>query len=198
MVLLVTGGGSVKKSGLYDLVVQQLKQAGITFWDVSGVQPNPRLSSVYEGINLGKMHSVDFILGVGGGSVIDAAKAMAAGVKYKGDVWDFFENKAVVLEALPLGSVLTLAATGTEMNGNTVISRWETNQKRPVGSPHLIPKFSILDPVLTYSVPRDQTVNGIVDIMAHVYEQYFSPTSETTVPDRLAESILVDTLRYPR
>lgn len=189
-VLLVTGGGSVKKSGLYDQVTGHLKKHGLTIFEVMGVQPNPRLSSVYEGIEICKREGIDFILGVGGGSVIDAAKAMAAGVKYHGDVWDFFEKKATVQDALPLGDVLTLAATGTEMNGNTVISKWETKQKRAFGSPHVIPKFSILDPALTFSVPRDQTVNGIVDIMAHVFEQYFSLTPDTALQDRLAESIL--------
>jgi alcohol dehydrogenase YqhD (iron-dependent ADH family) len=189
-VLLVTGGGSIKKNGLYDQVIPQLCQAGLTIFEVNGVQPNPRLTSVNQGIKLCREHRIEFILAVGGGSVIDAAKAMAAGAKYDGDVWDFYEQRAECTAALPLGTVLTLAATGSEMNGNSVITNWETNQKLAIGSPHLIPKFSILDPTLTFSVSRDQTVNGIVDIMAHVFEQYFSPTTETAIQDRLAESIL--------
>jgi alcohol dehydrogenase YqhD (iron-dependent ADH family) len=189
-VLLVTGGGSVKKSGLYDQVTQQLRQAGLTFYEVSGIQPNPRLTSVYQGISICKERQIDFLLAVGGGSVIDAAKAMAIGAKYDGDVWDFFEQRAECAKALPLGTVLTLAATGSEMNGNAVITNWKTNQKLAIGTPILIPKFSILDPTLTFSVSRDQTINGIVDIMAHVFEQYFSPTPDTALEDRLAESIL--------
>jgi alcohol dehydrogenase YqhD (iron-dependent ADH family) len=189
-ILLVTGGASIRRTGLYDQVVQELTQAGITRFEVSGVQPNPRLTSVYEGIRLCKEQQLQFILAVGGGSVIDAAKAMAAGAKYAGDVWDFYEQRAEITDALPLGTVLTLAATGTEMNGNSVITNWEKQQKLAVGTAHLIPRFSILDPALTFSVPRDQTVNGIVDIMAHVFEQYFSPTPDTAIQDRFAESIL--------
>jgi alcohol dehydrogenase len=189
-VLLVTGGGSIKRSGLYDQVVGELKNHGITFFEVSGVQPNPRLSSVQEGTAICKREGIEFILAVGGGSVIDAAKAMALGVKYNGDVWDFFEKKAEVKEALPVGSVLTLAATGSEMNKNSVITKWETNQKRNIGGACLIPKFAIMDPTLTFSVPRDQTVNGIVDIMAHVFEQYFSLTPDTALQDRFSEGIL--------
>ncbi len=189
-ILLVTGGGSIRKSGLYDRVVAGLQEQGITYFEVGGVQPNPRLTSVYEGIRLCKQEGLEFILAVGGGSVVDAAKAMAAGAKYEGDVWDFFEQRAVIQDALPLGDIITLAATGTEMNGNAVVTKWETNQKLPIGSPLLIPRFSILDPALTATVPRDQTVNGIVDIMAHVFEQYFSPTPATILVDRMAESVL--------
>jgi alcohol dehydrogenase YqhD (iron-dependent ADH family) len=189
-ILLVTGGGSIKKSGLYGQITGQLAKAGLNFFEVDGIRPNPRLSSVYQGITFCKEHQIEFILAVGGGSVIDAAKAMAVGAKYDGDVWDFFEQRAECTQALPLGTVLTLAATGSEMNGNAVITKWETNQKLAIGTPLLIPRFSILDPTLTFSVSRHQTVNGIVDIMAHVFEQYFSPTPDTALPDRLAESIL--------
>lgn len=130
------------------------------------------------------------MLAVGGGSVLDASKAIAAGALYDGDVWDFTIRKAVIQEALPIGTVLTLAATGSEMNGNAVISNWETQQKRGLGSKFVYPKFSILDPKLTYSVPKDQTANGIVDIMSHVFEQYFSLTTDTPLQERFAESIL--------
>jgi alcohol dehydrogenase YqhD (iron-dependent ADH family) len=189
-VLLVYGGGSIKSSGLYDRALGQLETAGVKVHELSGIEPNPRLTTVKKGIELCRAQGVDFILAIGGGSVIDAAKAIAAGVPYKGDVWDFFTNKARIQEALPLGTVLTLAATGSEMNGNTVVSNWEEKLKRGAGSPLLNPVFSILDPVLTYSVPRNQTVYGSVDIMSHVFEQYFSLTPDTPLQERLCESIL--------
>ena len=157
-VLLVYGGGSIKSTGLYDRVTNKLNTAGITIHELPGIEPNPRLTTVKKGIEIARSEGVDFILAVGGGSVIDAAKAIAAGVPYEGDVWDFFTNKAQIAEALPLGTVLTLAATGSEMNGNTVISNWEEKLKRGGGSPLIYPRFSILDPTLTYTVPANQTV----------------------------------------
>lgn len=189
-VLLVYGGGSIKTTGLYDQTLQSLKEADIIVHELSGIEPNPRLSTVQKGIDICRKESVDFILAVGGGSVIDAAKAIAAGVAYDGDVWDFFVGKAKIEQALPIGTILTLAATGSEMNGNTVISHWEAKLKRGSGSPLLYPKFSILDPTVTYSVPRNHTVYGSVDIMSHVFEQYFSLTENTPLQERLCESIL--------
>lgn len=189
-VLLVYGGGSIKRSGLYDQVKQQLASIGAEVVELSGIEPNPRLSSVREGIRLCREHGVEFILAVGGGSVVDAAKGIAAGAKYDKDVWDFYTKKAQVQAALPLGAVLTLAATGSEMNGNSVVTNWEEKRKLDLGSYHVYPKFSVLDPVYTFSVPRDQTVNGIVDMMAHVFEQYFSLTQNTPLQERLCESIL--------
>ncbi|MEK3883566.1 iron-containing alcohol dehydrogenase [Paenibacillus sp. PL2-23] len=189
-VLLVYGGGSIKRSGLYDRTVKQLKESGITFYELPDIEPNPRLSTVNKGIDICREHGVDFVLAVGGGSVIDASKAIAAGSLYHGDVWDFFVGKAVIKQALPLGTVLTLAATGSEMNGNTVISNWEEKLKRGAGSSHLFPRFSILDPSLTYSVPRNQTVYGSIDIMSHVFEQYFSLTENTPLQERFCESVL--------
>jgi hypothetical protein len=189
-VLLVYGGGSIKSTGLYDQTLQYLKEADIVVHELSGIEPNPRLSTVQKGIDICRMEGVDFVLAVGGGSVIDAAKAIAAGVPYEGDVWDFFVGKAQIQKALPLGTILTLAATGSEMNGNTVISHWEAKLKRGSGSPHIYPKFSILDPTVTYSVPRNHTVYGSVDIMSHVFEQYFSLTENTPLQERLCESIL--------
>lgn len=189
-VLLVYGGNSIKTSGLYDNITKQLANSGISFVELAGIEPNPRLTSVYEGISLCREHHIDFILAVGGGSVIDAAKAIAAGVPYEGDVWDFFTNKAAIQAALPLGAVLTLAATGTEMNGSMVISHWEDKLKRGSGSSHVYPRFSILDPTLTYTVPRHQTVYGSIDIMSHVFEQYFSLTEHTPLQERFCESIL--------
>jgi hypothetical protein len=189
-VLLVYGGGSIKRNGLYDQVMEQLRSVGAEVHELSGVEPNPRLASVQRGIAICREHGVEFILGVGGGSVVDAAKAIAAGALYEGDVWDFYIKKARVEKALPLGAVLTLAATGTEMNGNSVITNWETREKRGAGSIHMYPKFSILDPELTFTVPADQTANGIVDMMSHVFEQYFSPTTDTPLQERFCESIL--------
>ncbi|SDC53533.1 Alcohol dehydrogenase YqhD, Fe-dependent ADH family [Paenibacillus sp. UNCCL117] len=189
-VLLVYGGGSIKHSGLYDRIQAQISQAGVRAVELPGIEPNPRVTTVRRGIGLCREHDVDFILAVGGGSVLDAAKAVAVGVPYEGDVWDFLMRKAEIRSALPLGTVLTLSATGSEMNGNSVITNWEENLKKSFGSIHAYPKFSILDPTLTYSVPPHQTVNGIVDTMSHVFEQYFSLTENTPLQERLCESIL--------
>ncbi|MFC6332557.1 iron-containing alcohol dehydrogenase [Paenibacillus septentrionalis] len=189
-VLLVYGGNSIKRTGLYDSIKSQLNQAGVRVVELGGIEPNPRLTSVNAGIKLVRDHQLDFILAVGGGSVIDAAKAIAAGVPYEGDVWDFFTNKASIQAAIPLGTVLTLSATGTEMNGSMVISDWENKLKRGSGSPHVYPRFSILDPTLTYTVPANQTVYGSIDIMSHVFEQYFSLTDNTPLQERFCESIL--------
>lgn len=189
-ILFVYGGGSIKRSGLYDQVLAQLNGIGATVFELPGIEPNPRLTSVKKGIDICRRERVEFILAVGGGSVIDAAKAIAAGVPYDGDVWDFCVKKAVIQEALPLGTVLTLAATGSEMNGNAVISDWDRKLKRGMGGKPIYPKFSILDPELTFTVPRDQIVNGIVDMMSHVFEQYFSKTTDTPLQERFAESIL--------
>ncbi|TFE24531.1 iron-containing alcohol dehydrogenase [Cohnella luojiensis] len=190
-ILLVYGGGSIKKSGLYDDVLFQLNGIGATVRELSGIEPNPRLTTVNKGIEICRAEKIEFVLAVGGGSVLDAAKAIAAGALYDGDVWDFTVHKAIIQEALPIGTVLTLAATGSEMNGNAVISNWETKQKRAFGSKLVYPKFSILDPKLTYTVPANQTVNGIVDIMSHVFEQYFSLTTDIPLQERFAESILL-------
>lgn len=190
-ILLVYGGGSIKKTGLYDRVLSELAAIGATVHELPGVEPNPRLSTVHKGVEIVKAEGVEFILAVGGGSVIDAAKAVAAGAKYDGDPWDFTIGKATIEDALPLGTILTLAATGSEMNGSAVISKWETKQKRAFGSKLVYPRFSILDPQLTYTVPRDQTVNGIVDIMSHVFEQYFTLTDNAPLQARFAESVLL-------
>ncbi|MFC5701437.1 iron-containing alcohol dehydrogenase [Cohnella faecalis] len=189
-VLLMYGGGSIKRTGLYDNVTAQLRERGIEVFEVGGVEPNPRLSTVRKAIEISRANGVQFILAVGGGSAIDAAKAVAIGVPYEGDVWDFFVQKAQAKSALPLGTVLTLSATGTEMNGNTVITNWEENLKKGYGSLHAYPKFSILDPTLTYTVPADQTMNGTVDMMTHVFEQYFSLTPDTPLQERMCESVL--------
>nr|WP_304215932.1 iron-containing alcohol dehydrogenase [Fredinandcohnia onubensis] len=189
-VLLIYGGGSIKRNGLYDQVIHQLNEIGAEVHEFSGVEPNPRLSTVKKGIEICRKEGIEFLLAVGGGSVIDCTKAIAVGVKYDGDVWDFMSRKAVATDALPLGTVLTIAATGSEMNSGSVITNWETNEKYGWGSPAVFPKFSILDPVYTYSLPKDQTVYGMVDMMSHVFEHYFHHEPNTLTQDRWCESIL--------
>ncbi len=190
-VLLVYGGGSIKRSGLYDKVLAELKDIGAEVSELSGVEPNPRLSTVHKGVEICKEKGIDFILAVGGGSVIDCTKAIAAGAKYDGDAWDLVTKKAFASEALPFGTVLTLAATGSEMNAGSVITNWETNEKYGWGSPVTFPKFSILDPGNTFTVPRDQTIYGIVDMMSHVFEHYFHLEENTLLQDRMCEGLLL-------
>ena len=190
-VLLVYGGGSIKRSGLYDRVLSELAQIDVEVFELGGVEPNPRISTVRKGVAICKEENIDFALAVGGGSVIDCTKAIVAGAKYDGDPWDIMSKKITVQEALPFGTVLTLAATGSEMNSGSVITNWETNEKLGWGSPHTFPQFSILDPVHTFSVPKNQTVYGIVDMMSHVFEQYFHPTTHAPLQDRFCESVLL-------
>ena len=143
-----------------------------------------------KGIEICKSEGIEFILAVGGGSTIDCTKAIAAGAKYDGDAWDIVTKKTIVKEALPFGTVLTLAATGSEMNSSSVITNWETNEKYGWGSPYVYPRFSILDPVNTFTVPRNQTIYGIVDMMSHTFENYFHTTEHTDFQDRMCESLL--------
>ncbi|KHF41070.1 iron-containing alcohol dehydrogenase [Halalkalibacter okhensis] len=190
-VLLVYGGGSIKRNGLYDFVLQQLNEAGVKVTELAGVEPNPRLTTVRKGIEACHQEKVDLVLAVGGGSVIDASKAIAVGAKSEADIWDIIKKKAQPTDALPLGTILTLAATGSEMNAGSVITNWETNEKLGWGSPFSFPKFSILDPKNTVSVPKDQTVYGMVDMMSHVIEAYFHKAENTPLQDRIMESILL-------
>jgi len=189
-VLLMYGGGSIKRSGLYDKVVAELSSIGATVTELSGVEPNPRLSTVHKGVDLCREHNIDLVLAVGGGSVLDCAKAVAVGAKYDGDMWDFVERKAAAQDALPLGTVLTMAATGSEMNNGSVITNEVTKEKMGWGSVHAYPAFSILDPENTFSLPRDQTVYGMVDIMSHVLEHYFHTDGNTPVQDGFCETLL--------
>lgn len=189
-VLLVYGGGSIKRSGLYDQVQSLLNEIGAEVFELAGVEPNPRVTTARKGVDICKQENIDVLLAVGGGSVIDCTKAIAAGAMYDGDVWDIVTKKAAVESALPFGTVLTLAATGSEMNSGSVITNWETNEKYGWGSPFTYPKFSILDPQNTFTVPRDQTIYGIVDMMSHVLEHYFHHTNNTPLQDRWCESIL--------
>lgn len=189
-VLLVYGGGSIKRNGIYDDVMQALGAAGVQAEELAGVDPNPRLSTVRLGADICRQKHIDWVLAVGGGSVIDCAKAIAAAAVDPGDFWDIVTRKRPLRGALPIGTVLTHAATASEMNGTSVISNEETLEKLAWGSLHAYPKFSILDPNYTVSVPKDQTVYGIVDMMAHVFEQYFHHDDETPVQDGFCESIL--------
>lgn len=195
-ILLVYGGGSIKRLGMYEEITAILKTHHITYEELPGVQPNPRLASVNDGIRLCRDHDLTFLLAVGGGSVIDCAKAIAAGVPYHGDPWDFMTGDAQVQHPLPLGTALTVAGTGSEMNGNAVITNTQTKQKLAVRSDLLRPQFSILDPSLTFTVPREQTAAGVVDIYSHILERSFSPTPETYVQDRISEALLHTVLKF--
>ncbi|MHA4766635.1 iron-containing alcohol dehydrogenase [Bacillus altitudinis] len=189
-VLLVYGGGSIKKNGLYDKVISALNEAEAEVFELSGVEPNPRLTTVQKGIDICQNENIDFLLAVGGGSVIDCTKAIAAGAEYDGNVWDIISKKTTPQKALPFGTVLTLAATGSEMNPDSVITNWETNEKYVWGSSVTHPAFSILDPEHTYSVPENQTVYGMVDMMSHVFEQYFHNVKNTPLQDRMCFAVL--------
>lgn len=190
-VLVHYGSGSVKKSGLLDRVCKSLEQEGLPYFLLGGVQPNPRDTKVYEGIKLCLNESIDFILSVGGGSCIDSAKAIAVGVPYDGDFWDFYSGKATVTKALPVGTILTIAAAGSEGSSSSVITKEEGMLKRSTGSDLIRPCFSILNPQLTQTLPAYQTACGATDIMAHVFERYFTNTKEVEVTDRLCEAILL-------
>lgn len=189
-VLVVYGGGSIKRNGLYDKVISSLSDANMEMFELSGVEPNPRLSTVKLGADICKKEGIDVLLAVGGGSVIDCTKLIAAAAKYDGDPWDFVTRKAFPEEALPFGTILTLAATGSEMNSGSVITNEETLEKHGWGSPLVFPKFSILDPVNTFTVPLDQTVYGIVDMMSHMFEQYYHNGTNTPVQDEMIEGTL--------
>lgn len=194
-VLIHYGGGSVVRSGLLDRVKASLNKENIQYVELGGVQPNPRSGLVYQGIELCRKEGVDFILAVGGGSAIDSAKAIAAGVKYDGDFWDFYSGKAWIQDALPVGTVLTIAAAGSEGSGDTVITLEEGMLKRGAGSDKLRPVFSILNPELTQTLPAFQTAAGATDIMAHVFERYFTNTKEVEVTDRLCEAVLLTMIK---
>jgi Iron-containing alcohol dehydrogenase. len=189
-VLLHYGGGSIKRSGLYDTVVKSLKEAGVEFVELGGVKPNPRLSLVKQGIEICRKEGIRFILAVGGGSVIDSAKAIAVGVPYDGDVWDFYVGKAQVREALPVGVVLTIPAAGSESSPSSVITNEDGWYKRGLTTDHIFPKFSILNPELTYTLPNYQTACGAADIMAHIMERYFTNTTDVELTDRLCEAAM--------
>lgn len=189
-VLLHYGGGSIKKSGLYDKVVNSLKEEGISFVELGGVQPNPRLSLVREGIRLCRENNIDFILAVGGGSVIDSAKAIGAGVPYEGDVWDFYTGKARIEKTLPVGVVLTIPAAGSEASSGSVITNEDGWYKRGAGAIIMRPVFAIMNPEFTFTLPPYQTACGVADMMAHIMERYFTNVQDVELTDRLCEATL--------
>ena len=189
-VLLHYGGGSIKQSGLYDRVTASLKKSGVAFVELSGVKPNPRLSLVKEGIKICRDNGINFILAVGGGSVIDSAKAIAVGVPYSGDVWDFYDGKGTPKEALKVATVLTIPAAGSESSPSSVISDDEKQLKRGLTVEIIRPVFSIMNPELTYTLPAYQTACGAADIMAHIMERYFTNTTDVELTDRMCEATM--------
>lgn len=195
-ILLHYGGGSIKKSGLYDLVCASLKASGVSFVELGGVQPNPRLSLVREGIEICRKENVGFILAVGGGSVIDSAKAIAAGVPYDQDVWDFFMDRAIIHQALPVGTVLTIPAAGSETSHSAVVTNDEGQLKRDIGAQCLRPVFSIMNPEMTFTLPAYQTACGVTDMIAHILERYFTNVKDVDLTDRLCEATLKTVINY--
>ena len=190
-VLLVYGGGSIKRNGAYDTVTASLREGGISFCELSGVQPNPLSGKVYEGISLVRENGVDFILAVGGGSAIDTAKAIGFGALYEGDFWDFFAGKIPLESSLPVGTVLTISAAGSEGSDSCVITQEQGMLKWGCPKSDAIrPKFSILDPSFTTTLPAYQTACGAVDIFAHISERYFTNTEDVALTDRLCEALM--------
>lgn len=189
-ILMVYGRSSIKKIGLYDQIINDLKENNIEVVELSGVKPNPVLSKVKEGLKIFKEEKAQAILAVGGGSVIDTSKAISAGYYFDGNIWDLFAKKFPVKEGLPIYTILTLSATGSEMNGNAVITNEETKQKWDISSKALYPEVSYIAPELQFSLPRSQTINGAVDAISHVMEFYFDTTPRTEIQDSLAEGII--------
>ena len=189
-VLVVYGGGSIKQNGVYGAVMAELEKVGANIFELGGVEPNPRVETARKGVELCKQHAIDVVLAVGGGSVIDCVKLIAAGAKSDADAWDLVIRKVPTTDALPIGVVLTLAATGSEMNSGAVITNEATREKFGWGSPFTFPKFSILDPTFTFSVPKNHTVYGMVDIMSHCFEQYFHNATNTPITDEMTEGVL--------
>lgn len=196
-VMIVYGGGSVVRSGLLDRIEKNLTENGLSYVLFGGVKPNPMSGKVYEGIAAGREQGCDFILAVGGGSVIDTAKSIAAGMCYDGDYWDFFEGREVT-EALPIGVVLTIAASGSEGSPDAVLTRESDKKKTAAGGEPLRPRFSIMNPELTMTLPMYQTVSGVADIISHVLERYFTKTPHVEMTDRMCEGVLKGMIRAGR
>ena len=195
-ILLAYGGGSIKRNGIYDAVVDELKRAELEFVEFYGIRPNPPVEDVNRGIRVCRENGIDFILAVGGGSVIDACKAIAAGVPYEGDVLDLMEEGALkIADALPLGAVLTLSGTGSELDSGGVLTAGEDHKKRTFMHPRLFPRFSVLDPTYTFSVPENHSMAGCFDALSHLMECYFLPDTTTEVQDRMNEGLMKVILR---
>lgn len=195
-VLLVYGGGSIKRSGLYDKIKELLKD--FDMFELSGIEPNPKLSSVEKGSEICKKEGIEVILAVGGGSVIDASKHIAASACYRGKPWDLVLDRSLVKKALPIAVVLTICATGSEMNSGAVISNEKTHEKLEINTPLLYPKLSICDPTYLYTLPAKQTAAGSVDILSHVMEQYFQPNDEAYITDVLSEAVMKTVIKYAK
>ena len=193
-VLLAYGGGSIKQNGIYAAIIEQFKQAGLAHVELSGIQPNPRVESVEEGIKIYRGNDCDFILAIGGGSTLDACKAIAAGVKYNGPVSDLFVDESGISSKItavaPLATILTMAGTGSELDMGGVITVGEDHKKKVVLHPLLNPRFSILDPEYTYTVPEYHSMAGVADILCHLMEQYFTPDVAADVQDRMNEGVM--------
>ncbi len=198
--LLVTGGGSVKRNGTFDRALKSLAEAGMAVFECDGVEPNPRITSVKRGAATAREQGCDLVIALGGGSVMDAAKVIAAAVRYDGDPWDMIyhgqPDPHVPTEALPLITVPTLAATGSEMNCGAVITNQETTEKSFVQAECLYPRVALLDPELTVTVPKDQTAYGICDLITHITESYFNGAGDTPIQDRFAEGAILTTIEY--
>lgn len=198
--LLVTGGGSVKRSGVFDRAVESLTAAGIDYAECSGVEPNPRITSVARGADIVRVQGCDVIVALGGGSVMDASKVIAAAALYDGDPWDMIfhgqENVYAPTEALPVITVPTLAATGSEVNCGAVITNEKTTVKSFIQNPQLYPKAAVMDPELTVSVPRDQTAYGICDLITHVTESYLNGVDNTPIQDRIVEGVILTAMEW--
>lgn len=193
-VLLAYGGGSIKKNGIYDKVKELLKDCNIV--ELDKIEPNPRIETVRRGVDLCRENNIDVILAVGGGSTIDCSKVVAAGAFYEGDAWDLVTNSEKINKVLPIVTILTLAATGSEMNGNAVITKMDTNEKLGTGSDKLKPQVSILDPEYLYTLPAIQTAAGTADIMSHIFESYFKKTKGAFVQDKFSEGLLETCIKY--
>ncbi|EKY25460.1 NADH-dependent butanol dehydrogenase A [Clostridium celatum DSM 1785] len=193
-ILLAYGGGSIKRNGIYDSVKKLLKDYNII--ELDKIEPNPKIETVRRGVKLCKENNIDVILAVGGGSTIDCAKVVAAGAFYDGDPWDLVTNPEKIDKVLPIVTILTLAATGSEMNGNAVISKMDTNEKLGTASVNMKPQVSILDPEYLYTLPSIQTAAGTADIMSHVFESYFKKTEGAFVQDKFSEGLLETCIKY--
>jgi len=197
-ILLHHSGGHSVKSGLVDRVKASLKSAGVEWVELDGVQPNPRLSLIYKGIEIVRKEKLGFVLAVGGGSVIDSAKTIAVGAVDDGDVWDFFERKRTPAKAMPVGTVLTIPAAGSESSDSTVVTNEAGPWKRGLNSPHIVPVFSILNPEISYSLPAYQSACGVSDMMAHIMERYFTKVPNVELTDELCEGSLRAIIRNGR
>lgn len=194
--LIVYGGGSIKKNGLFDTAITKLKEFDVDYVELGGVEPNPKIESVRKGVEICKKENVDVIIPIGGGSVIDCAKGIAIGAKYDGDAWDLVVDTGKIKESLPVITVLTIAATGTEMDFYAVISNMEVNDKISIDNRCMFPKYSILDPTYTETVSAYQTASGTADIMSHVFEVYFQKCGDTFIQDSFMEAIMKTCVKY--